>query len=78
MNAFSSNMAQGITVCLLYFIKIKYVHSDSKTLNGEINQRSASYLLKLANRLYGEKTFNLLPVSISELSVISDGLKKFN
>lgn len=70
-------MAQGITVCLLYFIKIKYVHSDSKTLNGEINQRSASYLLKLANRLYGEN-FQLTPCEYSELSVISDGLKKFN
>ncbi|XP_041648145.1 leukocyte elastase inhibitor-like isoform X2 [Cheilinus undulatus] len=37
------------------------VHADFQTLNAAINSPSASYILKLANRLYGEKTANFLP-----------------
>lgn len=36
------------------------VHADFQTLNGQINKPSASYILKLANRLYGENTCNFL------------------
>uniref|UniRef100_H3CS25 Leukocyte elastase inhibitor n=1 Tax=Tetraodon nigroviridis TaxID=99883 RepID=H3CS25_TETNG len=36
------------------------VHADFQTLNGEINSPSASYILRLANRLYGETTSNFL------------------
>ncbi|KAG7268732.1 hypothetical protein CRUP_034566 [Coryphaenoides rupestris] len=37
------------------------VHSEFQTLNSDINSPSAAYLLKLANRLYGEKTSHFLP-----------------
>lgn len=36
------------------------VHADFQTLNSEINAPSASYILRLANRLYGENTSNFL------------------
>ncbi|KAF5908476.1 leukocyte elastase inhibitor-like [Clarias magur] len=36
------------------------VHTNFKTLNSAINSPKASYILRLANRLYGEKTFNFL------------------
>lgn len=36
------------------------VHADFQTLNGQINAPSASYILRLANRLYGESTSNFL------------------
>ncbi|KAM3876549.1 leukocyte elastase inhibitor-like [Diretmus argenteus] len=45
----------------LSFGSDKDVHADFQTLNADINSPSASYILKLANRLYGEKTFNFLP-----------------
>ncbi|KAI3368459.1 hypothetical protein L3Q82_025475 [Scortum barcoo] len=37
------------------------VHADFQTLNADINSPSASFILKLANRLYGENTANFLP-----------------
>lgn len=37
------------------------VHADFQALNADINSPSASYILKLANRLYGEKTAKFLP-----------------
>ncbi|XP_070816858.1 leukocyte elastase inhibitor-like [Chaetodon trifascialis] len=37
------------------------IHADFETLNADINSPSASYILKLANRLYGENTANFLP-----------------
>uniref|UniRef100_A0A4W6FC91 Serpin peptidase inhibitor, clade B (ovalbumin), member 1 n=1 Tax=Lates calcarifer TaxID=8187 RepID=A0A4W6FC91_LATCA len=37
------------------------VHADFETLNADINSPSASYILKIANRLYGENTANFLP-----------------
>uniref|UniRef100_A0A1A8ET43 Leukocyte elastase inhibitor n=1 Tax=Nothobranchius korthausae TaxID=1143690 RepID=A0A1A8ET43_9TELE len=37
------------------------VHADFQTLNADINSPSASYILRLANRLYGEKTTSFLP-----------------
>ncbi|KAM7409307.1 hypothetical protein PAMA_000993 [Pampus argenteus] len=36
------------------------VHADFQALNASINSPSASYILKLANRLYGENTGNFL------------------
>lgn len=36
------------------------VHADFQALNADINSPSASYILKLANRLYGEKTSDFL------------------
>ncbi|XP_038147719.1 leukocyte elastase inhibitor isoform X1 [Cyprinodon tularosa] len=37
------------------------VHADFQTLNAEINSPSASYILKVANRLYGETSSKFLP-----------------
>uniref|UniRef100_A0A8C2BZ78 Serpin domain-containing protein n=1 Tax=Cyprinus carpio TaxID=7962 RepID=A0A8C2BZ78_CYPCA len=48
---------------VLSFSSVSDVHSHFETLISTINRPSASYILKLANRLYGEKTFNFLPVS---------------
>jgi len=44
----------------LSFSAVKDVHGDFQTLNRDINSPSASYKLKLANRLYGENTCNFL------------------
>ncbi|XP_053344830.1 leukocyte elastase inhibitor-like [Clarias gariepinus] len=45
---------------VLSFSSVSDVHTHFKTLNSAINSPKASYNLRLANRLYGEKTFNLL------------------
>ncbi|XP_029906217.1 leukocyte elastase inhibitor isoform X2 [Myripristis murdjan] len=44
----------------LSFSLDKDIHTDFQTLNAAINSPSASYILKLANRLYGENTSNFL------------------
>uniref|UniRef100_G1PZ10 Serpin domain-containing protein n=1 Tax=Myotis lucifugus TaxID=59463 RepID=G1PZ10_MYOLU len=41
--------------------QIKEIHSSFQSLNADINKRGAPYILKLANRLYGEKTYEFLP-----------------
>uniref|UniRef100_A0A673NC29 Leukocyte elastase inhibitor-like n=1 Tax=Sinocyclocheilus rhinocerous TaxID=307959 RepID=A0A673NC29_9TELE len=46
---------------VLSFSSVSDVHSHFETLTSTINSPSASYILKLANRLYGEKTFGFLP-----------------
>ncbi|NP_001187426.1 leukocyte elastase inhibitor [Ictalurus punctatus] len=43
---------------VLSFSSIPDVHTHFKTLNSAINSPKASYILRLANRLYGEKTFS--------------------
>ncbi|RXN26575.1 leukocyte elastase inhibitor-like protein [Labeo rohita] len=45
---------------VLSFSSVCDVHSHFETLTSTINSPSASYILKLANRLYGEKTFSFL------------------
>ncbi|KAM4629417.1 leukocyte elastase inhibitor-like isoform 1-T2 [Polymixia lowei] len=45
----------------LSFSSHEGIHTDFQTLNADINSPSAKYILKLANRLYGEKTANFLP-----------------
>ncbi|XP_058030548.1 leukocyte elastase inhibitor-like [Ahaetulla prasina] len=45
----------------LHFDGVEDLHSVFHTLNAKINWSNAPYILKLANRLYGEKTFNFLP-----------------
>uniref|UniRef100_A0A3Q4I499 Serpin family B member 1 n=1 Tax=Neolamprologus brichardi TaxID=32507 RepID=A0A3Q4I499_NEOBR len=42
------------------------VHADFQKLNADINSPSASYILKLANRLYGENTAHFLPDFIED------------
>ncbi|XP_064818241.1 leukocyte elastase inhibitor-like [Oncorhynchus masou masou] len=49
----------------LSFNFTKDIHTDFQTLNADINSPSATYILKLANRLYGEKTCNFLTVSFT-------------
>ncbi|XP_036376931.1 leukocyte elastase inhibitor-like [Megalops cyprinoides] len=44
----------------LCFGKSTNVHSDFQALSSDINKPAASYVLRLANRLYGERTFNFL------------------
>lgn len=45
----------------LHFDSVEDVHSQFQSLNAEVSKREASHTLKLANRLYGEKTYNFLP-----------------
>ncbi|KAF5908472.1 leukocyte elastase inhibitor-like [Clarias magur] len=45
---------------VLSFRSVPDVHTHFKTLNSAIKSTKASYILRLANRLYGEKTFNFL------------------
>ncbi|XP_070764588.1 leukocyte elastase inhibitor-like [Enoplosus armatus] len=53
----ATQMAQALS-----FSSGEGVHADFQTLNADINSPSASYILKLANRLYGENTANFLPL----------------
>ncbi|XP_051731590.1 leukocyte elastase inhibitor-like [Ctenopharyngodon idella] len=46
---------------VLSFSSVSDVHSHFESLTSSINGPSASYILRLANRLYGEKTFSFLP-----------------
>ncbi|XP_047590700.1 leukocyte elastase inhibitor [Lutra lutra] len=45
----------------LHFDTVEEIHSKFQSLNADINKCGASYILKLANRLYGERTYNFLP-----------------
>ncbi|XP_014304037.1 leukocyte elastase inhibitor-like isoform X1 [Myotis lucifugus] len=45
----------------LHFDAVKEIHSSFQSLNADINKHGAPYILKLANRLYGEKTYEFLP-----------------
>ncbi|XP_062953901.1 leukocyte elastase inhibitor-like [Cynocephalus volans] len=45
----------------LHFNMVEDIHSRFQSLNADVNKRGASYILKLANRLYGEKTYAFLP-----------------
>uniref|UniRef100_A0A3Q0RX91 Serpin family B member 1 n=1 Tax=Amphilophus citrinellus TaxID=61819 RepID=A0A3Q0RX91_AMPCI len=49
---------------VLSFSSGEGVHADFQMLNADISSPSASYILKLANRLYGENTARFLPVSL--------------
>ncbi|XP_065113052.1 leukocyte elastase inhibitor-like [Paramisgurnus dabryanus] len=46
---------------VLSFTSVPDVHSHFESLTSAINNPSASYILRLANRIYGEKTFSFLP-----------------
>ncbi|KAM3619038.1 uncharacterized protein V6R79_002006 [Siganus canaliculatus] len=52
----ANQMAQALS-----FSSGEGVHADFETLNADINSSAASYILKLANRLYGESTSKFLP-----------------
>ncbi|XP_054237899.1 leukocyte elastase inhibitor [Indicator indicator] len=45
----------------LHFDKVEDVHSRFQTLTMDVNRSNAPYLLRLANRLFGEKTYSFLP-----------------
>ncbi|XP_048042514.1 leukocyte elastase inhibitor-like [Megalobrama amblycephala] len=75
-NMFFSPLSISTALCMVYlgarghtseemakvlsFGSVSDVHSHFKTLTSSINSPSASYMLKLANRLYGEKSFSFL------------------
>lgn len=40
-----------------------YIHQDFRSLLTEVNKSGTQYLLRTANRLFGEKTCDFLPVS---------------
>lgn len=44
-----------------HFDSVEDIHSRFQSLNAEVSKRGAAHTLKLANRLYGEKTYNFLP-----------------
>lgn len=44
-----------------HFDAVEDVHSQFQSLKAEVSKRGASHTLKLANRLYGEKTYDFLP-----------------
>ncbi|XP_061446485.1 heterochromatin-associated protein MENT-like isoform X3 [Rhineura floridana] len=46
-------------------------HSEFQELISEINQPRSTYVLKTANRLYGEKTFSFIGLRSTEAGVIS-------
>ncbi|TRY57045.1 hypothetical protein DNTS_023946 [Danionella cerebrum] len=46
---------------VLSFSSVPDVHSHFESLTSSINNPSASYILRLASRLFGEKTFSFLP-----------------
>ncbi|KAM4687586.1 leukocyte elastase inhibitor-like [Discoglossus pictus] len=49
----------------LHFDEVKDLHARFQNLNDKINKKGAAYVLNLANRLFGEKTFNFLPDFLS-------------
>uniref|UniRef100_A0A8C6H0W6 Serine (or cysteine) peptidase inhibitor, clade B, member 1a n=1 Tax=Mus spicilegus TaxID=10103 RepID=A0A8C6H0W6_MUSSI len=57
--------AKGSTAAQLsktfHFDSVEDIHSRFQSLTAEVSKRGASHTLKLANRLYGEKTYNFLP-----------------
>ncbi|XP_004700030.1 leukocyte elastase inhibitor [Echinops telfairi] len=57
--------AQGNTAAQLsktfHFDAVKELHSRFQSLNADINKSGAAYILKIANRLYGEKSYHFLP-----------------
>ncbi|NWX49237.1 ILEU inhibitor, partial [Steatornis caripensis] len=44
----------------LHFDKVEDTHSRFHTLTTDINRSNAPYLLRLANRLFGEKSYSFL------------------
>ncbi|KAG8571880.1 hypothetical protein GDO81_011815 [Engystomops pustulosus] len=55
---------------VLHFDSVKDVHSNFQALNAQINKRSNSFTLNLANRLYGEQTFNFLPEFLASIQTL--------
>eukprot|EP00070_Physeter_catodon_P018121 XP_023977677.1 leukocyte elastase inhibitor-like [Physeter catodon] len=45
----------------LYFKGLEEIHSTFQSLNADINKHGAPYTLKVANRLFGEKSYDFLP-----------------
>ncbi|XP_044150794.1 leukocyte elastase inhibitor-like [Bufo gargarizans] len=52
---------------VLHFDSVQDIHSNFQTLNAQINKKSSSHSLNLANRLYGEQTFNFRPEFLSSI-----------
>ncbi|KAM8966458.1 leukocyte elastase inhibitor-like [Pelodytes ibericus] len=52
---------------VLHFDGIEDLHPNFQRLSDKINKKESSYVLNLANRLFGEKTFNFLPEFLSSI-----------
>ncbi|XP_010224714.1 PREDICTED: leukocyte elastase inhibitor [Tinamus guttatus] len=46
---------------ILHLNQVKDIHSGFQTLTADINHMDAPYLLRLASRLFGEKSYSFLP-----------------
>ncbi|XP_052012562.1 LOW QUALITY PROTEIN: leukocyte elastase inhibitor A-like [Apodemus sylvaticus] len=57
---------------IFHFDSVGDVHSWFQSLNTEVSRRGASHTLKLANRLYGEKTYNVLAEFLASTQKIYD------
>ncbi|NWH64579.1 ILEU inhibitor, partial [Geococcyx californianus] len=44
----------------LHFDKVEDIHSRFQTLTMDVNRSNAPYLLRLANQLFGEKSYSFL------------------
>ncbi|NXI67316.1 ILEU inhibitor, partial [Anseranas semipalmata] len=44
----------------LHFDEVEDIHSRFQALTTDINRRDASYLLRIANRLFGDKSYSFL------------------
>ncbi|XP_072880321.1 leukocyte elastase inhibitor-like [Hemitrygon akajei] len=51
---------------VLAFDEVKDVHSEFQKLQLELNNPQAKYVLKTANRLFGEKTYDFLPTYLAD------------
>ncbi|XP_030066829.1 leukocyte elastase inhibitor [Microcaecilia unicolor] len=51
----------------LHVAAVEGLHSTFQTLTSDINKSGTSYILNLANRLYGEKTYNFIPEFLASL-----------
>nr|XP_058932611.1 leukocyte elastase inhibitor isoform X1 [Kogia breviceps] len=51
----------------LYFKGLEEIHSTFQSLNADINKHGAPYTLKLANRLFGEKSYDFLPEFLASI-----------
>ncbi|XP_029446372.1 leukocyte elastase inhibitor-like [Rhinatrema bivittatum] len=60
------NTAQQMSKTL-HFDAVEGLHANFQTLNAAINKTGASYLLNLANRLYGEQTYKFIPEFLASI-----------
>ena len=50
-----------------HFDEVENIHSRFRALTADINRRDSSCLLRIANRLYGEKSYSFLPEFLTNI-----------